>query len=168
MNSSKFPQSAPLSPDASLQKRSGNLLIHPRFQLTLILYALLIALISVGIFFFTFQALFGKLMDLGIQAKLDAADPFFDFVTQQKVWMQQVFFFASISLLTSISFLGLWVSHRIAGPMVRLKNFLDQMVETQKMSELRFRKNDYFSDLAESLNQALKILQKQSKTDSKN
>lgn len=47
---------------------------------------------------------------------------------------------------------SIFVSHRIAGPLYKLKKFLVAAKEG-KLGELHFRKSDHFQDLAESFNE---------------
>jgi signal transduction histidine kinase len=51
---------------------------------------------------------------------------------------------------------GLWLTNRIAGPLVHLKAHMDAMAEGKTDSELHFRKNDYNLELAESFNGLVK------------
>jgi nitrogen fixation/metabolism regulation signal transduction histidine kinase len=51
---------------------------------------------------------------------------------------------------------GLWLTNRIAGPLVRLKTHMDKVAEGKVDTELHFRKNDYSSELTESFNDLVK------------
>ena len=55
-------------------------------------------------------------------------------------------------LFTAITFLiSIFVSHRIAGPMFKLKKFMIQ-ASTGKFESLRFRESDHFKDVAVDFN----------------
>ncbi len=56
---------------------------------------------------------------------------------------------------------GLWLSNRIVGPLIRLKQHMDEVVEGKANGEIQFRKNDYGLELAESFNQVVKKLKKE-------
>jgi hypothetical protein len=49
-----------------------------------------------------------------------------------------------------LTFMALIYSHRIAGPLVRMKRYLDIMAEGKDVPSLRFRNNDEFKELGES------------------
>ncbi len=51
---------------------------------------------------------------------------------------------------------GLLLSNRIAGPLYRIENTLKTFVETGEFKEIKLRKGDLFSDLADFLNQTMK------------
>ncbi len=56
----------------------------------------------------------------------------------------------------ALALLSIFFSHKIAGPIYRIKRDLDQMTENKeaqaKLVPIRLRKHDYFKDLAESIN----------------
>lgn len=56
-------------------------------------------------------------------------------------------FFLIITFMISI-----FVSHRIAGPLYKLKNFFKQNGAGKLSPELHFRKNDHFQDVAQEYN----------------
>ncbi|MCE9501240.1 MAG: hypothetical protein K8R21_12205 [Leptospira sp.] len=64
-----------------------------------------------------------------------------------------------VSLLNLIVIIGfsLFFSHRMAGPIHRIKVTLEEFVANQKPSSIRLRKKDHFSEVADLLNKALKL-----------
>jgi hypothetical protein len=66
----------------------------------------------------------------------------------------------AIGILAS-SVLTLILSHRLAGPIVRLKKFFEALGQKgDSPSTLQFRKMDFFSDLPPVINHSLEELQK--------
>jgi len=55
-------------------------------------------------------------------------------------------------VITVISVISLFVSHRIAGPLFKLRKTMDEASPTDYPEEIRFRKYDYFKELAFSFN----------------
>jgi hypothetical protein len=49
-------------------------------------------------------------------------------------------------------FYAAWLSNRIVGPLIRLKNFMDTFVPGRVHARLAFRKKDLFPELASSFN----------------
>ena len=66
-----------------------------------------------------------------------------------------VFWFVMVELVVLIPFvvwLGVWLTHRVAGPLVRIQAALAQMVAGDYQVQLRLRKGDMLQDLAEAIN----------------
>jgi len=55
-------------------------------------------------------------------------------------------------VLVMLAILVIFVSHRIAGPLVRLKNYMRKVGEGDLSVELQFRKNDEIHDVADTFN----------------
>ena len=54
---------------------------------------------------------------------------------------------------------GLALSHRVAGPILHLKRHMDAIsIDAPHSEEVKFRKNDFFMDLADSYNRHFKKL----------
>lgn len=69
--------------------------------------------------------------------------------------------FQGMALLLSFLFC-LYLSHRIAGPIYRLKQTLNSVREGNAPDRVKLRKNDYFPDLEETLNLTLTHLRDRS------
>lgn len=59
------------------------------------------------------------------------------------------------------AFLTFFYSHRIAGPLIRLKRCMDKLANGERVEKMRFRKNDEFKELAASFNKLYLKLQKE-------
>ena len=59
---------------------------------------------------------------------------------------------ASLVVLPVVLFDALRFSHRIAGPMHRLKSVSRQLADGERVSPVKFRDGDYWNDLAEQFN----------------
>lgn len=53
-------------------------------------------------------------------------------------------------------FYGLYFSNRIAGPIYQVRKAINQLLSGNSSIDLRFRKNDYFQELSEPMNQLIK------------
>ncbi|MBL7181359.1 MAG: methyl-accepting chemotaxis protein [Pseudomonadota bacterium] len=65
--------------------------------------------------------------------------------------------------LVVIFFFGVIISHRMAGPIYRIRHTLDQMVQGELGGEIRLRSKDDFKSLAENVNTLKKSWQIQIK-----
>ncbi len=50
---------------------------------------------------------------------------------------------------------GWWVSHRVGGPIVRLRGHIDRVAQGLTVGDVQFREDDYFQDLARAYNQQM-------------
>lgn len=62
--------------------------------------------------------------------------------------------------LVLVMVLALYMSNRVCGPILNLKNHMSRAVEHRDYSKLRFRKKDHFQDLPQVFNQLLERLDK--------
>jgi len=139
-------------------KLRKKLLIYPRFQLTLIGINSLI----LGIMFTLISLQVSQVMRVlgrtGADLHLDSSHPYFQFLKIEANLLNTYLawgFFVSAGI-SSLAIL--FVSHRVAGPMVRLGNYLKKIPEEGggPLTPLQFRKGDFFSDLPPLVNSALK------------
>lgn len=74
-------------------------------------------------------------------------------------WLPFVFI-SGIYLIVIIVF-SLFFSHKMAGPVHRIKQTLDDYTNHKKVSKIHLRKGDYFDELAVLINRALKLEDKE-------
>ncbi|MGZ3689522.1 MAG: hypothetical protein ACXWP5_15355 [Bdellovibrionota bacterium] len=134
-----------------------NLLIYPKFQLRLILanfVILALTMIFVGV-----QAArsFSALHEMGIQAGLKPEDSYFRLLSFQSVNLYSYLGVAFVAGIALSSLLTLVLSHRLAGPIVRLRAYFTTIAgpESKMVFPLQFRKGDFFSELPPVINHAL-------------
>lgn len=129
-----------------------NFLILPKFQSKLIAASVIPILFTFGVIFFQFKNSFAKLerhMDiLGLSHNPQVVNA----VQAQEILMSRYFLIGSaIGIILSLIFL-IFVSHKLAGPVYRLKKELKQGRQSGKMQKLVFRDGDYLKDLEDDLN----------------
>ena len=61
-----------------------------------------------------------------------------------------------------IGVLCIFFSHKIAGPLYKLKMFLGNIRKGDPVNEVRFRKGDYFLEIADEVNKTIHYLQDES------
>lgn len=136
------------------KKTRLSVIIYPRFQFTLFLAnaaIIAIAFVSIGV-----QAVrsYSKLAQIGAGASLPPDHAYFKFVDlQAQALYTHLGVAAGISVLASLV-ITLVISHRLAGPLVRLKNHFKGIVDTGEVKAVQFRKGDYFQDLPPLVNEA--------------
>jgi len=96
------------------------------------------------------------LTELGHQLDLDPNHVFFQVIHKHEFTMHMVFGVTALAGVHIAVVWGLLFSHSIAGPLYRLNYHLQAAARGKKVGLVRFRKGDYFPELAESLNDYLK------------
>jgi hypothetical protein len=132
------------------------ILIDPKFQLTFLGYTIVVAACTIGIFYTADAYFFWKFRQIGADLKLPADHVFFQFLGEQERSMNIVFLVTSLFAFTALCLGGLIVSHRVAGPLRRLRKHLVDVNEGRAQGEMAFRKDDFFPELAEAINMHLR------------
>lgn len=122
------------------------------FQLTL-------ASLVCAIFWGATQYFFYRFTQQGVALGLPADHIFFQFIRSQQIQMNWIFALTATLVAVAISIWGLLMSHRVSGPLYRLKIHLEKMTASGNLSPVKFRDKDYFPELAESFNKFMTRIQ---------
>jgi hypothetical protein len=142
------------------------LLIHPKFQLPIIATNLAVLLVFFTIAWVGTQ---NALMDLKPAAGLSGmeAEFFRKYVDYQAEQIQRALF---VSLGIGAIFAGiitLVITHRLAGPLVRLRTYFQNIINGQPpIAKLEFRDGDFLRDMEPLVNNAIETVQKQERSKS--
>lgn len=152
-NESGIPQSGGIE-----RRRWWRIWIYPRFQGTLLAINAGVMAAIFGLIAFLSYRSYQHLKQLGLDSQMPANHPYFQFLYLQfeGFCYYLVFAFALSVFLTS--FATLILSHRLAGPIVRLKGFFGKIASSGQLSlqeKVTFRNGDFFSELPELINTAL-------------
>lgn len=135
--------------------KRAKVLIYPKFQIKFISFSLVAVILGLFIFYLA-QLYFIKDMYLeGMALKLPNTHIYFKMVAHQESNMKMIFLFASGVVFLFLLVFGLLLSHRIAGPLVKLNNYLEKLSENKDPGELVFRKKDFFHEIPKTLNKYL-------------
>lgn len=135
-------------------------LIMPKFQLNLIFWNFLVTLMIFIIVLFQISKGMLELNQMGANAGFSPDHPYFQFVRELS---GNFYLNISIGFIVGIiasALITLFASHRLAGPLYRLKIFFEKMSHDGKVSDISFRKGDYLSDYSSIINMALKKISK--------
>jgi len=126
-------------------------LINPAFQLDVIKKFIALVFFNILSFYWIIFYFFFNLESKGKMVGLIPEHPFFLFVNEQKKLMLILFFIIAIINITVILLTGVLISHKVAGPLYRLRNQLDTS-DFESVDRINFRKDDYFLDVENSFN----------------
>ncbi|HAR42496.1 MAG TPA: hypothetical protein DCS07_07675 [Bdellovibrionales bacterium] len=136
-----------------------NLWIYPKFQgMLLTINVLSLALVFLLIGFMTNRS-YEQLKEQGILSQLQPSHPYFQFLNLQYKLFRSHLVFAFFSSAILISLATLFLSHRLAGPVVRMKGYFKRLSEKGYTGEkVSFRTADFFSELPDLINAAVEKL----------
>jgi sensor histidine kinase YesM len=89
-------------------------------------------------------------------AGISSGHPIYLFIYEQKRFMDFVFLIVSVISVTIGGCVGYVLSHRVAGPLHRMRKHLLAIAAGRAPRFLKFRKNDYFQELADAYNEELR------------
>jgi hypothetical protein len=134
------------------KRKIRNFLIEPQFQWKLISY-------FVGLFAFTTISLystvfifFWRLRQKALNVGIPEGHIFFQFIGNEKRDLDLTFALLALVNLIVLVGVGVVVSHRIAGPLHKLKGYLANVIAPEG-PEFKLRKNDFLRDLEPVVNE---------------
>jgi hypothetical protein len=127
-------------------------LVNSKFQLAFLSYTLGVTLLTIAIFYISDLYFFWKFKDGGRVLGLNPEHPYFKFIVEQEKVRTWIFMAAAGISAAFLTISGLLFSHRIAGPLHRLKSHFLMVANDLTIEDVRFRKDDFFHDVAESYN----------------
>jgi hypothetical protein len=129
-----------------------NYFINPTFQITLISYTLVILSIVIAVLWGANHYFFMVFMKMGKNASLPEGHVYYQFLQEQRVLMNRIFLAISAIVSTLVAVSGIFLSHKIAGPIHRICSHMKADAQNKRFSKVEFRKNDFFPELAEAYN----------------
>lgn len=136
--------------------RRKRFLINPKVQLSIIGFNFALATLVIVVLYAQNIYLFAKFTEMESPEFLN--DPIIaQMISDEQFRMKLVFAITSAVVLGMIVVGGLVMSNRVVGPIYRLERFLKEYLDGKaKAGSLSFRKKDFFHELAELINKAVK------------
>ena len=122
--------------------------IDAYFQKRFVGYVATIGLGIISIFYVANTYFFWRFQQQGKVAGLPENHVFFRFIESQRFQMDMIFLVTSLISLSFIILHGVRLSHKVAGPVFHLRRYLKLWKSGERKYPLRFRKTDYFQDVA--------------------
>lgn len=136
--------------------RRRKFIVNTGFQFPFIFRMVVINLLTMGVLFLGLYVIFYRFNFLGDEMGLESGHRYYSFVREQFFMVGALFFGAAVSSSIVLGVYGVFLSHRIAGPLenlkIRFKKISDAAPEECKT---KFRRDDFFHDLAEAYNEHL-------------
>jgi hypothetical protein len=129
-------------------------LVEPKFQMSFLGFSLVVAVMVSGIFYIGYHYSFSTLFQTS-EMLHNTTPEMAELLKEQMELMGKLFWLALSTSFLGIMILGLQMSNRVAGPIVRLRKHLAEYNEKGVYRPVEFRKNDFFIELAEDINKAI-------------
>ncbi|RZA08533.1 MAG: hypothetical protein EOP11_04550 [Proteobacteria bacterium] len=133
-------------------RKSKSLLINPAFQLSVISWFASLSLAIIGIFFGAFLLLFRDMKAQGQAAGLPPGHALFQYIQAQETHFYQIFCVSGLIAVAVILVGGIWLSHKVAGPLHRLTCHLRDS-RPDSAAPVKFRTGDYFPEIESTFNE---------------
>lgn len=130
-------------------------LINKRFQLAFMAFMFCVSLGVNFIFTIAINSAFRRFEEWGRAIGTAPDHAFFGFLKEQHSVLNWVLIFTFIASSIFILSVGLLFSHRIAGPIERLRRHLRARRPGEAEVPIRFRKGDFFQELASDYNSSI-------------
>lgn len=127
-----------------------NILINPGFQFKLLSYFVGLFILTTISLYSTTYLFFWNMKEKGLKVGIPEGHVYYQFLQNQKHDLDLLFIgLVAVNFLILIS-VGFIISHRVAGPISKVKSFLQDPAAHEK---LQMRENDFFKDLAPIINE---------------
>ena len=144
------------------KRQLSNLLINPKFQKKYVFWVsstgiILTCINATIIYFFTKEnyEFLVEMLEMTEEARGQMYQELYQIIGLLGV--------SSIVFMIIVSIWGIILSHRVAGPLHKLKMSIDNIKNGETDTRVFFRKNDHFQDLAASFNDMMDELTKNKK-----
>ena len=124
-------------------------LINPAFQLKLLSYFIALFILTTVSLYSTTFLFFWNLKEKGLRVGIPEGHVYYQFLQNQKHDLDLLFIGLTLVNFLILITVGFIVSHRIAGPIHKIKAFLRDPMEHDKV---QLRENDFFKELAPLVN----------------
>ena len=140
------------------------LLINPRFQISIIAFMAGVSAVATGIFYVGACYCFWRFRSMGQAIGLPKEHVFFRFISEQEIFVNWGFLIVGAVAIIFIVGCGVFISHRVAGPLYRLQKHMGRVASGETIAPVAFRDMDYFPELAQGYNLQLEALKGTNKT----
>lgn len=134
-------------------------MVFPAFQWQLVAGLLLVMGTVFGLTFFFVHQSFVGMFDMGLSAGLPADHSFYKFVQYQWSVVAKYLLISMGIGLGATTILAVLLSHKLVGPLVRLRSHFQKMGRTGNAKNIHFRKGDYLEHLGPEINKAITKVQ---------
>ena len=142
-----------MAPNHDIQNNQRRqFLINPAFQFRFMGWIGALGLSVVMLMHLSHSWFFYQLKKQALQAGVPVDHVFFKFISERQDEMTWIAMACFLGVFIVSTVFGLVLSHRIAGPMYRLRKHFEKVASTGSHEPLRFRDDDFFLEIPEAYN----------------
>ena len=130
-------------------------IVNPPLQLRMMALGSVVALASLAAAYGGAMYVFDRSQSAMVEAGVPLHHPMYLFLAEQMNTLRVVFGIIGVLALCVGMGVGLWISHRVAGPIYRMRRHLQEAAAGRAPQPIRFRQGDYFQELADAYNEEL-------------
>lgn len=127
------------------KRKLKNFLLVPSVQIKLLSYFIGLFLLTSLTLYSTSYLFFSRLNQKALDVGIPEGHVFFKFVANQKADLDQLYLLLTIANFLLLLGTGLLVSHRLAGPIYKLKKYLTEI--DKDSPPFKLREKDFFKDI---------------------
>jgi hypothetical protein len=138
------------------QRSLKNLIIYPRFQLTLVGVNLVIFIGALGLILYQVKRSYWMMDKLAHEMRIPPHSAYYKLVGfQQELITDYILTATVVGVVISFVFTVIF-SHKSAGALYRLRRYFEEINESGHKYDLKFRDGDFYSELPPIINNAIK------------
>lgn len=142
------------------QRKLKNYIIFPKFQITLVIINLIIMTFCFVLVFYQVHDSFAEIVTLGKRLRLPETSAYYKVMDYHLEKINLRLIIAAVICYACSFVLTIAVSHKVSGPLYRLKKYFLDMKMDGYSGDLSFREGDYYGDLPEIINSGIKEVRK--------
>ncbi len=137
------------------KSKRSDILINKSFQLRFSTLLLIPIVIIQACFWLAIETFFYNMIKKGETHHLPAGHNYYNLLAIQKNELMMILLATSFFVAVLIFIWGIYISHRIAGPLHKLEKYLNESnsLEDATKVKLEFRENDFFLNIPSAFNQ---------------
>ena len=146
------------------RRKRRQYLVNPQFQLRFMIYIALAVLLGFTIIYTSNLWYFSTLVSQGQELGLDPSHPYYELIEDQRKLLTRTYLIISGITFVLLMWAGLFLSHRIAGPLYRIESYMKQVTAGDvDLKPVHLRKGDFFPEIADILNDVIAHLRDEAK-----
>jgi hypothetical protein len=130
----------------------NNYLINPKVQLSFVLFFLFLSLVTTALFYIYTLMNLNELQMIAAENTIVGQEQLINLIKDYKLHTSHVFLFTALISSTFILIGGIYLSHKVAGPVYRMIKYFKMRRNNEHNGPLQLRKDDFFHDLKDEIN----------------
>jgi hypothetical protein len=131
-------------------------IVDGQFQLSIVGYFLALFLFSISLLFYGIRKTLFMMDDQALRLDPQHSALIELLQSERQNFLAEYFVLYSFSILAAGLIGGILVSHRVAGPIYRIKKILNDLAEGRDVENISFREKDFLQDVLPSLRKVAK------------